>query len=288
MSLTVVIVTFKSNHLIKNLIKSVPEKFDIIVIENSLDKDLKKSLENNYKNVKVFIPKENLGYSAGVNYGINSAKTKYVLCLVADVIFDKQSFLEIEKTCNSLKNFAIAAPTFNDESTFKNYILNEKKDSKIIIAGENKVMEVKEVDGAAFVVNKSKFDNDVMDQNIFMYFDSTDMCLNTIRRGENIYAILNVKFDHLGLQSSEQRYFVEIIKNRNWHYCWSKFYFYHKNYNYLYALGKIFPNFLRSILKLLKSMLLRDIINYEYASAELKGIICSVLKKKSFYRPKTN
>lgn len=259
MSLTIVIVTYKSNHLIQKLIKSIPENYKILIIENSLDKKLKNYLENDFRNVEVLLPKENLGYSGGINFGVKQAKTNHVLCLVADVIFDYKSFNEIEKVCNNLENFAIVAPTFNDESTFKNYIENNKNESKIFNLNKNKILEVKEVDGAAFVVNKKKFYNEVMDDNIFMYFENTDMCLNTLRRGEKIYAILNIKFDHLGLQSSEKKYSVEIIKNRNWHYCWSKFYFYQKNYNYIYALSKIFPNFLRSIFKILKSFLFKKI-----------------------------
>ena len=51
-----------------------------------------------------------------------------------------------------------------------------------------------------------------MDEKIFMYFENIDMCFNTLRRGEKIYAILNAKFDHLGLQSSETKYSVEIKK----------------------------------------------------------------------------
>ena len=91
MSLTIVIVTFKSQHLISNLIKSIPEEFNILIVENSKDLELKSFLESSYKNVKVYIPEENLGYARGVNYGVRKASTKYVLCLVADVIFEKQT-----------------------------------------------------------------------------------------------------------------------------------------------------------------------------------------------------
>ena len=50
MSLSIVIVTFKSDHIIDKLIKSIPEKYNILVIENSLDKNLKKRLEVNFHN----------------------------------------------------------------------------------------------------------------------------------------------------------------------------------------------------------------------------------------------
>ena len=72
---------------------------------------------------------------------------------------------------------------------------------------------------------------------------------------------------------------MKLKKNRNWHYCWSKFYFYKKNYNYFYALSKITPNFFRSLISIIKSFLKRDTENYDYAKAELGGIISSIFNK---------
>ena len=145
---------------------------------------------------------------------------------------------------------------------------------------------MREVDGAAFIVNKNKFKDNIMDDKIFMYFENTDMCFNILKNGGKIFALLNLKFDHLGLQSSEEKYMLEIRKNRNWHYCWSKFYFYKKNYNYFYALSKITPNFLRALNTLIKASIKRDMKTYLNSKAEISGIINSVLNKKSSYRPK--
>ena len=131
-----------------------------------------------------------------------------------------------------------------------------------------------------------KFKGKVMDDKIFMYFESTDMCFNTIRNNEKIYAILNIKFDHMGLQSSDIKYSFEIIKNRNWHYCWSKFYYYKKNFNYILAISKITPNIIKSITTMAKSFIKKDHVSYEHSKAELSGIMSSLLNKKSYYRPK--
>jgi N-acetylglucosaminyl-diphospho-decaprenol L-rhamnosyltransferase len=286
MSLTVVIVTFKSDHIIENLIKSIPEKYSVLIVENSLNKELKKKLELNYKNVEVYIPIENLGYSGGVNYGVTYAKTKFVFCLVADVIFQKSTFFSIDKICNTLNDFAILAPTFNDQSVFKNYIEKKEKKSRFLNIDGDQLLEVKEVDGAAFIINKEKFKGKVMDDKFFMYFESTDMCFNTVRNNEKIYVILNIKFDHMGLKSSEIKYHFEIIKNRNWHYCWSKFYYYKKNFNFILALSKITPNIIRSVATMTKSLIKKDHVSYEYSKAELSGIMSSLLNKKSYYRPK--
>ena len=37
-----------------------------------------------------------------------------------------------------------------------------------------------------------------------MYFENTDMCFNILKNGGKIFVLLNLKFDHLGLQSSEE------------------------------------------------------------------------------------
>ena len=55
MNFSVVIVSFKSFHLIEKHIKAVGEKQQIIIIENSLDKSLKEKLEKIYSNVEVII-----------------------------------------------------------------------------------------------------------------------------------------------------------------------------------------------------------------------------------------
>ncbi len=285
MSLTIVIVTFKSQHLIIDLLKSIPKKYKVLIIENSKDLGLKTKIESNFNNVKVHIPKENLGYAGGINYGVNIASTKYVFCLVADVIFESQTFYLLEEIVKKI-DFTIIAPTFKDESVYKNYIEHEDKNFKPFEIEDFQILQVKEVDGAAFIVNKNKFKDNIMDDKIFMYFENTDMCFNILKNGGKIFALLNLKFDHLGLQSSEEKYMLEIRKNRNWHYCWSKFYFYKKNYNYFYALSKITPNFLRALNTLIKASIKRDMKTYLNSKAEISGIINSVLNKKSSYRPK--
>ena len=285
MSLTIVIVTFKSQHLIIDLLKSIPKKYNVLIIENSKDLELKTKIESNFNNVKVIIPKENLGYAGGINYGVNIASTKYVFCLVADVIFESQTFYLLEEIVKKI-DFTIVAPTFKDESVYKNYIEHEDKNFKPFEIKDFQILQVKEVDGAAFIVNKNKFKGNIMDDKIFMYFENTDMCFNILKNGGKIFVLLNLKFDHFGLQSSEEKYMLEIRKNRNWHYCWSKFYFYKKNYNYFYALSKITPNFLRALNTLIKARIKRDMQTYLNSKAEISGIINSVLNKKSSYRPK--
>ena len=50
--LTVIIVTFHSNHIIENLINTIEKNIKVLVIENSLDNKLKSDLEKNLKMFK--------------------------------------------------------------------------------------------------------------------------------------------------------------------------------------------------------------------------------------------
>ena len=80
MDLSIVIVSFKSFHLIEKHIRLIENKHQIIIVENSLDKELKEKLEKLYNNVEVIIPENNLGYGAALNLGIKQSKNNFVFC----------------------------------------------------------------------------------------------------------------------------------------------------------------------------------------------------------------
>ena len=69
--ITIIIVTFHSNEIVENLIQSIDSETKILVIENSLEYQLKSNLEKKYKNVEVVIPKTNLGIGGGINLGFS-------------------------------------------------------------------------------------------------------------------------------------------------------------------------------------------------------------------------
>lgn len=54
-SISFVIVSFKSGHIIEKCIKSINSNIKIIVVENSNDNNFKDYLENKFLNVEVII-----------------------------------------------------------------------------------------------------------------------------------------------------------------------------------------------------------------------------------------
>ena len=150
MSISVVIIAFKSDHILPNLISKIPNHHEIIVIENSLQNKTKTILENKYNNLKVLIPNENLGYSGGVNLGVEKSKNNFVLIVTADVDFTKEMIENFEECIENFNDFALLAPVYKNDSIHKNFkIFNNKKINEINIK-KFQLSEVDEIDGALF------------------------------------------------------------------------------------------------------------------------------------------
>ena len=58
--------------------------------------NLKKKIENKYKNVKCILSRENLGMGAGNNIGIKNVNKDFVLILNPDVTLEKSSISKIK------------------------------------------------------------------------------------------------------------------------------------------------------------------------------------------------
>ena len=93
-NLTFIIVTFKSEHIIHECIKSLPQKSKIIIIENSNNLELKKDLEDRYPMIKVVV-QENNGMGSANNKGIELCKTDYAFVINPDVKFYNNTVHEL-------------------------------------------------------------------------------------------------------------------------------------------------------------------------------------------------
>ena len=292
--LTLAFLSHHSNHLIsKNIEKIVNYGLNIsfLVIENSLDHKLKIELEKKYKNiVKVHIPDENLGFAKGMNKAIELSSDNFVFLSPPDVDLSYDCISDLLKCLNNFKDFTLLAPTYHDESSFKNYDeslfskdFNQKNSFKIM----NRYI-LREVDwiDSSVIVNKSKIDNlKIMDENFFLYFETMDMCLNFKKNRKKMYIIDNIKFEHLGGVSHEKKFNYEAALSRNWHYNWSKFYYFKKNYSYLYAFKKSLPILFKLSIKYISSLLKSKKEKKHLIKAEINGIATSMLLRKSSYRP---
>ena len=95
MDTTVIIVSYKSAHLIEKNIKKFDKETKIIIVENSNNNNFKKDIENNFKNVKVILNR-NSGFGQAANLGANLVKTKYIFFCSPDNYVEKNAINELE------------------------------------------------------------------------------------------------------------------------------------------------------------------------------------------------
>jgi len=286
---TIVILSFHSDTHIKRLVSSINKKYPIIIIENSLNLTLKKEIEEKYDNVRVIIPSKNIGISAGYNLGINESKTNFVKITSADVKITNKCLQDLENCIKEIKNFALLAPTYDDESVYKNYsiwdpkkILNYNINNKL---SKYKIMEVDYIEND-FVINKKNFEElGFFDENIFMYYETMDLCKKIRLANKKNYVCKNIKFTHFGGQSIDPILLDKYKLNRSWHYNWSKFYYFKKNFSYFLAIRKIFPNIIRSVKKMIIYKILKKDKEYLMQKLVIMGILAAITNKPSYYRP---
>jgi len=289
-TLTIVIVTFKSEKVIDNCIKSISDQIKIIIVDNSNDQNFKDTLEKKYENVECILSSSNLGMGSGNNLGLNNVKTEYALILNPDVILRDNTISEIIKESKKIDSFAVLAPLSENDNN-PNYKIKQIDKKNINILNPFKV---ESVDGFAMLLNLKKinqipdFQNKkYFDENFFMYLENDDFCKRLSQYNQNIFIIPKSRIKHLGAKAVSDEYAYEVELSRNWHWIWSKFYFNKKHFGFLYALMNGLPVFLSAITKVLFYFFINKKKKQIYLQ-RCRGYLNALFGKKSFYRPKIN
>ena len=277
-NITFIIVSFKSEKIIDDCLKSLPKNSKIIVIENSNNYNLKKSLELKYDNIEVLIS-ENNGMGASNNLGILKSETKFAYVLNPDVKFKKDTFENLIAAAIKITDFAILTP-INSDIKFPNFkILKQNKNIN------DSIISVDSIDGFSMLINKEKFINQkFFDENIFLYLENDDLCRRVKKNGQKIFVIKNSIIDHKGSSSSSIKNDPEFEYLRNWHWMWSKYYYNKKHYGMLIALIKIFFNLVSAMFKYVFYSLTLNNYKKNIFKMRISGIINSILGNKSKYR----
>jgi len=270
--ITVGIVTFRSENVIFNCLKSIKKIKNIIIFDNSYDKNLKIKIMKKYPKIKFLLSKKNLGYGVANNEIIKKSKTPLVFILSPDVILKKNCEKNLLKSANKLNDFSIISPI----SQYKDYDLLKSS-----------ISETEEVQGFAMLISKKKILRvGMFDEKIFLYAEETDLCRRLKLANEKIYINKNAKVTHLAAKSTNIGF--EFDKCRNWHWMWSQVYFSKKYSNNFYVYFKFIILLLIQFIKIIFYITLfnkKEIIN---KSMRFSGTLNSLLGRSSWYRPKHN
>ena len=243
MDLTIIMVNYKCDkNKLNSCLKSININAKVLIVDHS--HDLKQDQINIPNNISLEIIKnKNLGNGAGINCGIENAKTKYVLYLDIDTILSDNFFIKLENAVNVVQGFAVIAPKINnfyDDKKLKRYgnlsisrffynkfFYKIKKETKL---PEN-VNHVFFVSGSIMLIDKELIlDKNIrFDENIFMFFEEDDFFHQCFKLNLKIFLIDNIEAIHLDGSVLDNTLNYECFKK--WHWEWSKYYFLNKHYN---------------------------------------------------------
>ena len=273
--ITIIITSYKSHNKIINCLESIDQNYKIIVIENSNDESFKSKIEEKYSNVECILPGQNLGYAKGNNLGLSKVKTSYALIINPDAVLHKNTIKNFFETAEKVKNFAIIAPSIQDEINISNNF--------------DKLTEVSSVKGFAMFLNISEFENiGFFDENFFIYLEEVDLCRRLKMNNKKIYVDPKILINHQGGSSHDEKYNFEMDLSRNWHWMWSTFY-YNKKYNgYFFAFKSVLKKLISSIFKYIFYYLIFNKKKKLIYKHRALGLFNSIIGKPSWYRPFDN
>ena len=285
--LTVIILTYKTNNqILLDCLNSIDKKVKIKIIENSNDFRNKETLLKNFPNLSIICTNKNLGFGGGNNFGLRNIDTKFGLILSPDTVCNKGFFENIKLYLQGEVEFSIIGITYADKNIHSPFGYFEKKrETKL---KKNYLLDVDWVIGCAMLINLDKFQNNkVFDENFFMYFEEFDACYNVIKKGGKVFSSKILLLKHLGNMGSlaaDPAYKETTNKFRDWHWMWSQFYFYKKNYSYVYALKKYLSKLMRFFMGILIYKILQNKNKFNISKYKFLGLYNSIIGKNSFFR----
>ncbi len=292
---SVIIVNYNSNQLIKNAINSIIEKtfgisYEIIVVDNNSSESCRTVLNemNSDKIISVFL-NENIGFGRANNEGLKIARGRNILFLNPDTILINNAITILSETLDN--NIGIGACGGNLYDSLKNPTRSFKRCfpslswllGQLFLLGfyekllygrnsnfnnTNKALDVAYIVGADLMVKRSVLDKiGAFNPSFFMWYEEVELC-NRIKT----HNLLIKSIPHSHIQHLEGK----TTKNMEWKantMYKSAMSYYNIVYGEKYAFTVKIILFFLSIQRIMLFAVLKKKVNLQFWKIHLKNII---------------
>jgi GT2 family glycosyltransferase len=257
--ISIIIVHYKNNEDLIECLNSLythkkGRPFEVIVVDNSSDKNLKRKLRK-YNSVSYINSGENIGYGSGINLGSKFAKGEYLFILNPDTVFKTNILDKLISKVERYKKIGMIAPLLISPKgeileqgakeltpkraiyklSFIDKIWKNNPISKTYWVrnwNNKKLVAVDNVPGSAFIIRKDLFQKiGGFDENFFLYFEEFDLCRRVKKAGYKIYIDSSSRLIHKWGTTTK------LLKNRDEIFRKSRFYYFKKHFGFLKALS---------------------------------------------------
>ena len=212
MNLSIVIVSFNTQKILKNCLNSIFQnrfkgKLEVIVIDNNSLDGSSSMVEKEFNKVVLVKNKENVGFAKAVNQGIKKSKGKFVLLLNSDIIVKENSLnLLFDFTKDKDDLGVLGGRLLNKEGSIQGscYYLPTlwrtiiKSESLLKYAPQGQEhIQVEAVIGAVFLIPKKIIKKvGLLDERYFIYFEDLDYCRRIKNAGFKVFYLPKAEFIH--------------------------------------------------------------------------------------------
>ena len=263
--LSIIIVAYKPDiNKLNKLIGKINNEYKIILIDNS-ELNTKIQIQNN-QNIKIIKTKNN-GNGAAINVGLKNCQTKYALYMDIDVEIEKNFFKNFILIAEKINKFGVLVPNHGNLETTQKYLER--------YSGEASVMFFN-----IYEIKKTK----LFDEKYFLYFEEEDLFYQCKKLKIKVFFIIELIIKH-NRASSVSKSVENLDYIRSWHYMWSMFYFYKKNYNFFFGIKKVSKFLFADVVMFFFNLIFFNSKNIKKRIYRLWGLTISILGISSFLRP---
>lgn len=183
----IVIVAFNSQHVIGELLATLPKGGNIIVVDNASIDRMDKTV--NEGSVRCVRSESNLGFGKASNLGASLGSGKFILFVNPDTVFPPNAFEMMLETLERFPDAAIVGPRLvqsNGNSLWRyKSIIHPMGESPLSPPTEPVgTCCVPLLTGAALFCRREAFEGvGGFDENIFLYHEDDDLCRRLTQRG---------------------------------------------------------------------------------------------------------
>lgn len=226
-NLSIIIVNWNTKDILSDCLRSIYKetkdiKFETIVIDNNSSDNSVGMIKQNFPQVLLIENKDNKGFAAANNQGINIAKGKYLLLLNSDTIILDNALKKAYEFATSNQNAdVIGCKILNKDRTLQpscsmfpsllnrflmlTYLYKIFPKSKFFGRAQmtwfnyDRKIEVDVISGCFMVINRKAIDRvGPMDEDFFMYSEEVDWCWRFKKSGYKIVFTPEAQIIHLG------------------------------------------------------------------------------------------
>jgi len=280
--LSIIIVNYNVKKYVERCILSIKQHiknidYEIIVVDNnSTERDIE-SLVTIFKEVRFFMLKENLGFSAGNNYGFKESESEFILLLNPDTMLVEDCITPLIRYFSNNKIGVCAPMLVYDDYSFqfafgyKIGLVIEIVDAFYVFIGlyerictmiynfkikKNKPFQVGWTSGAFMLMRSETFaDVKGFDDNYKLNYEDMDFCKRVSNKGLAVMYFPNLKCVHTKSKSQKKEFYN---------------YIYHRYRGKLIYMNKYFNRFSRFIVLLFQliGISLRILLSKYYFNAD--------------------